>query len=112
MTKIYNSKGEYRPDADELRDSLTLIMEKAASECFDSLYIKYGDKIVAKMVYRSKGVVLKDKDTLHKYYVNSSVAKIMNNVALQVKTQSIINPTEEDALRTIAELNSSIEISD
>lgn len=112
MTKIYNSKGEYRPDADELRDSLTLIMEKAASECFDSLYIKYGDKIVAKMVYRSKGVVLKDKETLHKFYVNSSVAKIMNNVALQVKTQSILNPTEEDALRTIAELNSSIEISD
>ena len=112
IQKVYDTKGEYRPDADELRDSLTLIMEKAASECFDSLYIKYGDKIVAKMVYRSKGVVLKDKDTLHKYYVNSSVAKIMNNVALQVKTQSIINPTEEDALRTIAELNSSIEISD
>ena len=112
IQKVYDTKGEYRPDADELRDSLTLIMEKAASECFDSLYIKYGDKIVAKMVYRSKGVVLKDKDTLHKYYVNSSVAKIMNNVALQVKTQSILNPTEEDALRTIAELNSSIEISD
>ena len=36
----------------------------------------------------------------------------MNNVALQVKTQSILNPTEEDALMTIAELNSSIEISD
>lgn len=112
VTKIYNSKGEYRPNADELRDSLTLIMEKAASECFDSLYIKYGDKIVAKVVYRSKGVVLKDKDTLHKYYVNSSVAKIMNNIALQVKTQSILNPTEEDALKTIAEINSSIEISD
>ena len=112
IQKVYDTKGGYRPNADELRDSLTFIMEKAASECFDSLYIKYGDKIVAKMVYRSKGVVLKDKDTLHKYYVNSSVAKIMNNVALQVKTQSIINPTEEDALRTIAELNSSIEISD
>lgn len=112
IQKVYDTKGEYRPDADELRDSLTLIMEKAASECFDSLYIKYGDKIVAKMVYRSKGIVLKDKDTLYKYYVNSSVAKIMDNVALQVKTQSILNPTEEDALRTIAELNSSIEISD
>ncbi len=103
MTKIYNSKGEYRPNADELRDSLTLIMEKAASECFDSLYIKYSDKIVAKMVYRSKRVVLKDKDTLHKYYVNSSVAKIMNNITLQIKTQSILNPTEEDKMRAIRE---------
>jgi hypothetical protein len=103
MTKIYNSKGEYRPDADELRDSLTIIMEKAASECFDSLYIKYGDKIVAKMVYRSKVVVLENKGMLHKYYVNSSVAKIMNNVALQVKTQSILNPSEEDKLEAIRE---------
>ena len=103
IQKVYDTKGEYRPDADELRDSLTLIMEKAASECFDSLYIKYGDKIVAKMVYRSKGVVLKDKDTLYKYYVNSSVAKIMNNVALQVKTQSILNPSEEDKLEVIRE---------
>jgi hypothetical protein len=103
IQKVYDTKGGYRPNAKELSDSLTLIMEKAASECFDSLYIKYGDKLVAKMVYRSKGVVLENKEMLHKYYVNSSVAKIMNNVALQVKTQSILNPSEEDKLEAIRE---------
>jgi len=103
IQKVYDTKGEYRPNAKELSDSLTSVFENVVTECFDSLYIKYGDKIVAKMVYRQNGIVLENKEMLHKFYVNKSVSKIMNNVALQIKTQSILNPSEEDKLEAIRE---------
>lgn len=92
--KIYKSYGEYIPDADELCDSLTAIFEKNVSECFDSLYIKYGNETVRRMVYLKEKVDIENKETLHKYYVNKSVYKIMNGVTLQIKIQSILNPSK------------------
>ena len=89
--KIYESHGEYIPDADELCDSLTAIFEKNVSECFDSLYIKYGNEIVKRMVYLKEKVDIENKETLYKYYVNKSVYKIMHDITLQIKTQSILN---------------------
>ena len=89
--KIYESHGEYIPDSDELCDSLMSIFEKNASECFDSLYIKYGNETVRKMVYLKEKVDIENKETLYKYYVNKSVSKIMHNITLQIKTQSILN---------------------
>ena len=103
MTKIYNSKGEYRPDMEKLRDSLTIVFEDIVSECFDSLYTEYGANIVMKMVYIQDGVTLDSKEKLHKYYVNKSVGKILNHVALEIKTQSILNPSEEDKIKAIRE---------
>ena len=89
--KIYESHGEYIPDADELCDSLTAIFEKNVSECFDSLYIKYGNETVRRMVYFKEKVDIENKETLYKYYVNKSVYKTMHDITLQIKTQSILN---------------------
>ena len=89
--KIYESHGEYIPDADELCDSLTAIFEKNVSECFDSLYIKYGNERVRRMVYLKEKVDIENKETLYKYYVNKSVYKTMHDITLQIKTQSILN---------------------
>lgn len=89
--KIYESHGEYIPDADELCDSLMAIFEKNVSECFDSLYIKYGNERVRRMVYLKEKVDIENKETLYKYYVNKSVYKIMHDITLQIKTQSILN---------------------
>ena len=103
IQKVYDTKGGHRPNAKELSDSLTSVFENVATECFDSLYIKYGDAIVKKLVYKQNGIVLENKEMLHKFYVNKSVSKIMNNVALQIKTQTILNPSEEDKLKAIRE---------
>ena len=54
--KIYESYGEYIPDSDELCDSLTAIFEKNVSECFDSLYIKYGNERLSRIVYLKEKV--------------------------------------------------------
>jgi len=91
INKIYESHGEYIPDADELRDSLTAIFEKNVSACFDSLYIKYGNERVKRMVYLKEKVDIENKETLYKYYVNKSVYKIMHDITLQIRTQSILN---------------------
>ena len=103
VTKIHDSNGEYRPDMEKLRDSLTIVFEDIVSECFDSLYTEYGANIVMKMVYIQDGVTLDSKEKLHKYYVNKSVGKILNHVALEIKTQSILNPSEEDKIKAIKE---------
>lgn len=87
--KIYESHGEYIPDSDELCDSLTAIFEKNVSECFDSLYIKYGNERLSRIVYLKEKVNIENKETLYKYYMNKSVYKIMYNITLQIKTQSI-----------------------
>jgi hypothetical protein len=94
INKIYESHGEYIPDADELCDSLTAIFEKNTSECFDSLYIKYGNETVKRMVYLKEKVDIENKETLYKYYVNKSVYKIMRDITLQIKTQSILALSE------------------
>jgi hypothetical protein len=94
INKIYESHGEYIPDADELCDSLTAIFEKNTSECFDSLYIKYGNETVRRMVYLKEKVDIENKETLYKYYVNKSVYKIMQDITLQIKTQSILALSE------------------
>lgn len=94
INKIYESHGEYIPDADELCDSLTSIFEKNVSECFDSLYIKYGNETVRRIVYLKEKVDIENKETLYKYYVNKSVSKIMHNITLQIKTQSILTLSE------------------
>ena len=87
--KIYESHGEYIPDSDELCDSLTAIFEKNVSECFESLYIKYGNERLSRIVCLKETVNIENKETLYKYYVNKSVYKIMYNITLQIKTQSI-----------------------
>ena len=87
--KIYESHSEYIPDSDELCDSLTAIFEKNVSECFESLYIKYGNERLSRIVYLKEKVNIENKETLYKYYVNKSVYKIMHNITLQIKTQSI-----------------------
>ena len=97
INKIYESQGEYIPDADELCDSLTAIFEKNVSECFDSLYIKYGNERVRRMVYLKEKVDIENKETLYKYYVNKSVYKIMHDITLQIKTQSILNLSKNDS---------------
>ena len=94
INKIYESHGEYIPDADELCDSLTSIFEKNVSECCDSLYIKYGNETVRRIVYLKEKVDIENKETLYKYYVNKSVSKIMHNITLQIKTQSILTLSE------------------
>lgn len=93
--KIHESHGEYIPDADKLCDSLTAIFEKNVSECFDSLYIKYGNETVRRMVYLKEKVDIENKETLYKYYVNKSVYKTMHDITLQIKTQSILNLSEK-----------------
>ena len=70
VKRVYDAKGEYILDANKLTDSLTIVMDKAASECFDSLYIKYGDEVVSDMVKRSKGVYLPNKEAVYRYYVD------------------------------------------
>ena len=64
--KIYESHSEYIPDSDELCDSLTAIFEKNVSECFESLYIKYGNERLSRIVYLKEKLILKIK----KHYTN------------------------------------------
>ena len=56
---------------------------------FDSLYIKYGNERLSIIVYLKEKVNIENKETLYKYYMNKSVYKIMYNITLQIKTQSI-----------------------
>ena len=108
IKRVYDAKGEYILDANKLTDSLTIVMDKAASECFDSLYIKYGDEVVSDMVKRSKGVYLPNKEAVYRYYVDGSVTRIMENVVHQVNAQLILNPTEEEINKKVSEyLNTS-----
>ena len=108
VKRVYDAKGEYILDANKLTDSLTIVMDKAASECFDSLYIKYGDEVVSDMVKRSKGVYLPSKESVYRYYVDGSVTRIMENVVHQVNVQLILNPTEEVINKKVSEyLNTS-----
>lgn len=102
--KIYQSRGEYKSKLKEVSDTLTNVFENVASECFDSLYIKYGNSFVKKMVYHQAGKVFDNKEMLHKYYVSKSVSKVMNNVALQVRAHSVLYPSEEDKVETIREV--------
>ena len=104
MTMVHDTKGAYRPDVDELTDTLKARSEKIVSEAFDSLYIRYGDALVKKVIYMNKGVVLDNKEALHAYFVNAAVKEVLEEVTMEVKVQSILNPTEEDKMEVIREV--------
>lgn len=104
MTRVHDTKGAYRPDVDELTDTLKARSEKIVSEAFDSLYIKYGDALVKKVIYMDKGIILDNKEALHVYYVNAAVKDVLEEVTMEVKVQSLLNPTEEDKMEVIKEV--------
>lgn len=103
MMRVYDTKGLYRPDTNELADTLKNICGKIVSESFDSLYIKYGDDTVKEMIYRDKNIVLNNKEELHAYFINSAVKDILDGVTMQVQTQAILNPTDEDKIKAISD---------
>ena len=99
IMRVYNSRGVYRPGVRELTDTLKSVCEEIVSESFDSLYIKYDDATVKRMIYHDRGVVLADREMLHKYFVNNAVKDILDAMTMQVRTQALLNPTEEDIER-------------
>ena len=103
IMRVYNSRGAYRPGVRELTDTLKSVCKEIVSESFDSLYIKYGDATVKKTIYHDRGVILADKETLHKYFINASVKDILDAMTMQVRTQALLNPTEEDIERACRE---------
>ena len=101
MTKVHDTKGSYRPNVDELTDTLKAISERIVTESFDSLYIKYGEKMVKKIIYNDKGIILDNKEALHVYFVNAAVTDALNAITMEVNVQYILNPTEEDKMKAI-----------
>ena len=101
MTKVHDTNGAYRPDVDELTDTLKAISERIVTESFDSLYIKYGEKMVKKIIYNDKGIILDNKEALHVYFVNAAVTDALNAITMEVNVQYILNPTEEDKMKAI-----------
>jgi hypothetical protein len=86
---------------DELTDTLKAISERIVTESFDSLYIKYGEKMVKKIIYNDKGIILDNKEALHVYFVNAAVTDALNAITMEVNVQYILNPTEEDKMKAI-----------
>ena len=94
ILKIRDSKGQYKPNIDEVSDTLRRLSEEFVSESFDSLYIKYGSDEIRKLVYLREGAVLNSKEELHTYYVNSAVKDIISAMAMQITTEANLNAAE------------------
>jgi hypothetical protein len=95
VIKAHNNT-DWRPNIDELTNSIKAESEKIVAESFDNLYNTYSESYIEKLFFIYIGVVLPNKQELHKYYNAKATSSIMNAICLTINTNKILTPTEED----------------
>lgn len=95
VIKAHNNT-DWRPNIDELTNSIKAESEKIVAESFDGLYNTYSESYIEKLFFIYMGVVLPNKQELHKYYNAKATSSIMNDICLTISTNKILTPTEED----------------
>ena len=100
ILKIHEDE-DYRLDLDDLRDSIKIECEKIVSMSFDSLYMRYGETFVCNGIYKYNGVICKNKEELHKHYVNLAIGNIYKGIRQELIIKASMNPNEEELRRQL-----------